>query len=621
MRSLEKYYLSLCESLGGYFKTSAQPSAELKSAVRSLGWKIAPEKIVNAARTSMVLSAAFFGALAVLAFAFNFNAVVFILAAFLFPFLINQVMTDYPKTAAKQRSLTALGAAPHIIAQLSISLKQNPNLENALTFVGKYGEGEIAKDIRKLLWRVWSGKVPSTLDVLPKLAAKWGRWSEGFGRSLYLIISSFHERNPKSKAGSLDRAVESVLNDIITKMREYSLGLHIPTLVLFSFGIIMPLMIIALFPLLGFFGVALGPESITLFLFASLLGTYVYSNVILGKRPVTFIMPEIETDVPKGCIKLGKSVLPALPFCVAIALIVSAPSVFYLLSLFKAIQLNGTFASVINFVNTMPVIWGIGGAMVVYFWGSNWFKTEERKRIKQIDARLPDALYYMRNVLSEGRPMEEALDFSAGMMGNHPLATQLRGASNLIKRRHITTEAALTGRESPFEKKSKLLQSAMFMLTASLRGGIRSAAQTCSVMYAYMHRIGKIEKSLQDMLSRNLSMMRLTAMLFAPLVGAVITVLFALIVKGMSSAAQGTALLGFGTMSAITTPAIPIPVLQLVLGLYVLGLNFVLVRYVTTIENGSDSVKMGMDLSSSLATSLVIFTATLIAMWSLLVGG
>lgn len=618
---MDNYYLRLCNSWGDYFKTDVPPSEELARAVKSLGWKIGPEKIVNTARTGMVVLAAFFAVLAVIAFAFNLNVMVFVVAAFAFPFLFNQMITDYPKTAAKQRALTSLGAAPHIIAQLSVSLKQNPNLESALAFVTKYGEGEIAADMKKLLWRVWAGKIPSTLDALPKLADKWGKWSEGFQRAMYLIISSFHERNPKSKAGSLDRAVEAVLNDILTKMREYSLSMHIPTLILFSFGIIMPLMIIALFPLLGFFGIPMGLESITLFLFASLLGVYLYSNSILSKRPVTFILPEIETDVPKGYIKLGNSVLPALPFCAAIAVILGGPSIFYLLSLSKTIQLHGLFASAINFLNTMPIIWGLGGAMIMYFWGSNWFKTAERKRIKQIDAQLPDALYYIRNVLSEGRPMEEALDFAGQMLGNTPLAKQLRDASNLIKRRHITTEAALIGRESPFERKSKLLQSTLHMLTSSLRGGIRSAAQTCNIMHNYMKRINKIEKNLQSMLSRNLSMMRLTAMIFAPLVGAVITVLFALIVKGMSGATERTSVLGFNTMSAITTPQIPTPVLQLILGLYVLGLNFVLIRYVTTIENGSDSVKLGMDLSTSLTVSLLIFTVTLIALWSLLVGG
>jgi len=618
---LEKYYLGFCESLGNHFKSDTPPSEELKRAVKSLGWKISPEKIVNAARTSMVASAALFFALAAVAIVFHVNFVVFLMAAFLFPFLANQLITDYPKTQAKQRALTSLGAAPHIIAQLSISLKQNPNLESALAFVAKYGEGEIANDIRRLLWRVWAGKIPNTLDALPKLANKWGKWSEGFQRSIYMIMSSFHERNPKMKAGSLDRAVDAMLNDILTKMREYTLALHIPTLVLFSFGIIMPLMVIALFPLLGFFGIPMGLESITLFLFASLLGTYLYSNSILGKRPVTFILPDIGTDVPKGYLKLGSLTVPALPFCAAVALIVSAPGLFYLLSLSQTVHLQGVFASAVGFINTLPIILGVGGALALYYWGTNHLKTEERKRIKQIDAALPDALYYIRNVLSEGRPMEEALEFAGSMMGKGPLAAQLKAAAALLKRRHITTESVLTGPDSPFERKSKLLQSTLFMLTAGLRGGIVSAAQTCNIMHKYMRRIAKLERSLVDMLSRNLSMMRLTAMIFAPLVGAVIVVLFALIVKGMSGAAERTNIMGFGPMSAMTTPSIPTPVLQLVLGLYVVGLNFVLIRYVTTVEHGSDSVMFGMDLSTSLAASLVIFTATLIALGSLLVGG
>jgi|GEM_PF-2482136 len=618
---MDKYYLGLVGSLGGHFKTDTPPSEELKRAVKSLGWKILPEKIVNAARTSMVISAAFFAMLAVLALFARMNFTVFLMAAFIFPFITNQLITDYPKTTAKQRALTSLGAAPNIIAQLSISLKRNPNLESALAFTAKYGEGEIARDIHKLLWRVWAGKIPSALDALPKLADKWGKWSEGFQRSMYLIISSFHERNLKMKHGSLDRAVEAMLNDILAKMREYTLALHIPTLVLFSFGIIMPLMVIALFPLLGFFGIPMGLESITLFLFASLLGVYLYSNSILARRPITFILPEIETDVPKGHLKIGKTVAPALPFCVALALIASGPSIFYLLSLSKVVQLSGAFGWAIKTVNTLPLIWGVGGAMILFYWGTNWFKTAERKRIKQIDAQIPDALYYIRNVLAEGRPMEEALDFAGGMLGSTPLAQQMREASTLIKRRHITTEEALTGRESPFEKKSKQLQSVLSMITASLQGGIRSAAETCHVMHNYMRKTSKIERSLQDMLSRNLSMMKLTAMIFAPLVGSIIVVLFALIVKGMSGATQQTNILGFGAMSAMTTPQIPTPVLQLILGLYVLGLNFVLVRYVTTVESGTDSVKMGMDLSTSLASSLVIFTATLIALGSLLVGG
>ena len=618
---MENYYLTFCKSWGNYFKTSMPPSKELKTAVKSLGWKIEPEKIVNAARTSMVASAAFFFALAIITFVTGMNPIVFVIAGFLFPFLLNQIITDYPKSLAKQRALTSLGAAPHIIAQLSMSLKQNPNLENALVFVSKYGEGEIARDFKKLLWQVWAGKISSALDALPKIADKWGKWSEGFQRSMYLIISSFHERNKKRKEGSLDRAVSSILNDILTKMREYTLALHIPTLVLFSFGIIMPLMVIALFPLLGFFGIPMGLETITLFLFASLLGSYIYSNNILSRRPVTFILPEIETDVPKGYLKIGNLTVPAIPFCVAITLIVSAPGIFYLLSISGAIRLTGIFGSIINFVNTMPIIWAVGGSAILYFWGSNWFKRDEREKIKEIDAQLPDALYHMRNMLAEGRPVEEALEFSGSMLGNTPLAKQMKEASNLIKRRHITTEAALTGHESPFDKRSKLLQSSLSTINASLHGGIKAAAQTCNVMYNYLERIKKIERSLMNMLSRNLAMMKLTALLFAPLVGAIIVILFTLIVQSMAGATERYEILGYPFMSAISTPAIPTPVLQLVLGLYVLGLNFVLIRYVTIIEAGSDSVKLGMDLATSLAASLFVFTVTLIALWGLLIGG
>ncbi|MEM5804227.1 MAG: hypothetical protein QXU82_00005, partial [Candidatus Aenigmatarchaeota archaeon] len=580
--------------------------------------KLEADKVVYAARASMIISVVVFLSLGAAALLFGTNPIIFLVAAAVFPLICNQLVSDYPKSVAKQRALTALGTSPQIVAQLAASLKQNPNLEKAMEFVAEHGEGELADDFRKTLWRMWTGKVSSAAEALPAIADRWGRWSEGFHRAMYLIISSQHERNPARRRFSLDRAVEAVLDDMLTKMREYSYGLHIPTLILFSFGIIMPLILISLFPLLGFFGIPLSIEAITLFLLGSIFAVYTYSNTVLGKRPVTFPMPDVRTKVPRGYLSMWNHVLPAVPFCVATGLLISFPSIFYLFTLTGAIALQGPFGDFISFVNTMPLIWGIGLPLALYAYGSSWFKKKERERIAKINNQIPDALYHIRSVLSDSRPMEEALDFASKALGRSELGARLRETVNIIRRRHITFERAVMG-EGGIGHISKAANTAFSLLIASMRKGIKNASQTCDVIYRYLSKIKKIEKSMTLMLERNLSMMRLTAMVFAPLVCAIIVVLFQLILKGVTGAFERFQVMGFMPIMPISSPSIPTPVLQLILGLYSLGLNFVLIRYISMVRHGDDPVAINLELAKSTAISLTLFTAALIALWTLLI--
>ncbi len=613
---MENLYVGFCERFGSYFPSKTQPSEEFETAIKYLRWKIKPEKIIGATRIGMLVVAAIFVILSAITFALGANPAIFIIEALTLPLLFNQVLTDYPKTLAKQRAITALGSSPQLIAQLAISIKQNPNLEKAIEFVAEHGEGEIAQDFRRMQAHIWSAQSPSYFKEMPILAEKWGHFSEGFQRSIFLILSSFNERDLKKKAATLDRAVESILGDVLLKMREYSLGLHLPTLILFSFGIIMPLILISLFPLLGFFGIPLSLEAITLFLVTSLAGVWLYSNRILQSRPITFSLPEVKSNVPAGYAKLAGTVVPAFPLAIATAILISSIGLLYLFSLTKVVIFSGGLAALLKLVNTVPIILGVGAAGIVYWYGTGAHLAKERARIKKIDEQVPDALYYISSVLSEGKPFEEAVDYASSMLGKTELAQQLKTIANTIKRRHITVEAALF---SDLDKSSNLLKSTFSILNASMKKGSKALVQTCDVMQKYLSRMAKIERSLILMLSKSLSMMKISAMVFAPFVSAIIVVLFAMIVKGVSSAEQKSLILGYLPVNPIAVPSLPIPILQLVLGLYALGLNYVLVRYVTLIQYGQDKIQLKVSLAQSFAVVLVIFTASLIGLSAMLV--
>ncbi|MFH7859822.1 MAG: hypothetical protein QXR03_02365 [Candidatus Aenigmatarchaeota archaeon] len=620
---MDKYYIKLCKFFGNIkFGKESNPSKELIDSLEFLEWNITPQEIVNAAKAITIFSGIFFIFITIIALLLNLNILIFIFLSGGIPILLNHIISEYPKNKAKQKALSALSNSPQIITQIATSLRQNPNLENAVAFVAKYGEGQIAKDFKKILQEVYTGKSESLFQNVPKIADKYGKWFEGFQRAIYLILSSFHERGMKRKRETLNKAVEVVLTDFIDKMKEYTSSLHIPTLFLFGFGIIMPLILVSVFPLISFFGGEMSLESIEIFLLISLIGVYFYSEMILRKRPPMFTIADVEHEIPEGYLKIGKYTFPAIPFVIVIILLISSPGIFYLFAIQKSIIVNEIFLMLLKPFNTLPIIWGFGIGIFIYYYFTYAYLKQKHDKIKKIENDVPDALYYFKNTLAEGKPAEEALEFVGKMKSGTDIGKQFYEAAKLMKRRYISFEEITQGKESPFYKDSKLLSSCLSLIAISMQRGIVSTIQTCTVLIEYITRLKRVERSLISMLQRNLSMMKMTAMIFAPVVSAIVVVLFQLIVNGILTSINTQNLGAFGEISSIPfigtgpiqKPSFTPEELQLVLGLYMIGINFVLIRYITIIMYGYDKVQIGIELSQSMIIALSIFTLVLFVM-------
>jgi hypothetical protein len=154
-----------------------------------------------------------------------------------------------------------------------------------------------------------------------------------------------------------------------------------------------------------------------------------------------------------------------------------------------------------------------------------------------------------------------------------------------------------------------------------MRHGIKAATETCTVLIEYISKLKRVERSLITMLQRNLSMMKMTAIFFAPVVCAIVVVLFQLITKGILSATTGS--VGtFGELSGIplfgagpiAKPSFTPEQLQLLLGLYMIGINIILIRYVAVIMYGHDKIQLGLEISRAVIVAVLVFTVTLIMM-------
>ncbi len=609
--NLEKILVRFCRKFGRFMSSKA--SAELRDSMEFLGWDINPDLVLGGAKLAMALTFVILASLSGIAFFFGISPIPFIV---LIPFSIAMfyAITEWPKSLAKQNAVRSLGHAPYIVAQLSVSLKQTPNLENAMSFVANYGEGDMARDFKRAMWSVWSGKTKDIYSSLEAISKKWGRFSGGFQRSVHLVKASFFEKDIKRKFEMLDKTIEVMLDDITSRMREYAMDLHMPTLVLFSLGTIVPLMVISIFPLVSFFGFQISPVSITGFLALSLVACFLYSNMVMKKRPATFSSAEVKASLPPGYLKVGKSAIPSTPLAVAAGLIIGAPGIFYVLSKTGAVLLGPM--AIANVIGSYSIIWAIGIAVSIHFYGQSAHLKKEREKVKRLETQFVDSLYHIKNHLSDGRPIESAVDFAKGIMSGTEIKGFLERILNNMKRRSMTLEIAAKEVDSG----SLMIRSAFEMIANSIRKGGKAAAQTADMMHQYMTRIRDVERELSILLSKSLSMMKATVLFFAPIVCAIIVVLFQLITNTVASAQQEFGASQYMLMQIFTAPAISPDVLALIVGIYVIALNYVLIRYVSRIRFGVDSVSFKFEVSKSIPITLVIFTATLLISQAMLVG-
>ena len=601
-------------------------SKELKDAIEFLKWDLKPFEVVVFSRSVLITSLILLlGANVVGLLLGYFSLIVFVFSASIC-FLLANTITEYPKNEAHLEKVTALSYAPNILTQIVIYLKQNPNLEKALEFVTEYGDSRIIDELKESLWKSYIGHKKNLKEAIGEIAQKWGDYLTEFKRSIYLIRSAVSEKNEIKRNQTLDKAIEISLEGIINKIKNYTQKLYFPTLFLFSFGTILPLVIISLLPIFSFLGGAFSsPLQMFLVLTVSLFVIYFYSNSILTKRPPAFStikLPDFMKDYPKaGNLKLqfGKTSFEAntILYCSAIFLAVSFPGILFLISMLPSVSLYPNFLSeILTGFNTLTIIWGFGLMLTLYFWGTSWYKKKLRSEIEKTEKEMIDGSYQLASRISEGRSPEGTIKHLGDSMPDTSFGNLMRKTGRIISQRHTTIEEALFNKDYGSLKNvySANLRMVLRIFVNSLKKGVDHCAQTLFTMSNHFDQLKKTEEKLKETLKNSLSMMRMTASIFAPMITGLVVTLQQMIQTGVSSAKEKLGTLGYEylNLSFLTNPGLSVEMLQLIAGIYMLLLAVLLIRYATLLEYGKDNVMLKTELSKSIPIALFIFTATLI---------
>lgn len=628
-RSEHDYYIALCRFSSKHFgflsPLEPKVSKELKSAISFLRWDIKPRDVVILSRFALVFGFIALLAVNLSAFAFGYFSLIVFMFSMAIPIALAQLSTDYPKTEANLERLDSIGNAPSILTQLVIYLKQNPNLEKALEFVTKYSEGRIADDFKKALWSCLLGYKINLKEEIGKIAMRWGRYLNEFKRSLYLVRSAVVEKNEIKRNQTLDKAIQISLEGVVSKIQEYTNKLYIPTLFLFSFGTVLPLVIISLLPIFAFLGKEMSsPLQMFLLLVLSLMAIYFYSNRIISQRPAAFStirIPELSHYPKYGYLRfiIGKKNYDfnGLPYLTLLFIAISFPGILFLIGQIPGISLlPGFLTDLLKGFNTLTIIWATGAVIALYCYGTAVYKKGIRDEIESLEKEMVDGTYQIASRLGEGHSPEEAISFIGETMPGTKFGELMEKTDRIIKSRHATVEEAFFNSEYGTLKRvySKNFKLIMQLFIISLKKGVQQCSSMLFTISNHFDQLKKTEEKLKETLRNSLSMMRTTAAIFAPMITGLVITLQQIMQEGLKSAQEKMSTLGTETfsLSFLKAPSLSVEMLQLISGVYMIVLAVLLIRYVTLLEYGKDEVLLRMEIAKNVPIALFIFTFTLV---------
>ena len=532
---------------------------------------------------------------------------------------------NYPASAAKIFRVRASSEIILAIIYMVIYMRSSPNIEGAVRYAALNLTGPLAYDFRKLLWDVETGRYATMEEALDKYMERW-KSNQEFVESVTLIRNSMEQ--PESRRHAvLDEAVNVVLTGTREKMQRYSQGLRLPITLIHTIGIILPVLVLVMFPvIILFLQESVQPWKVILLYDVILPVSIYYMTVrILQSRPVGFSVPDVSLHpkfMPLGKIRVGDRLLSTWPFILVGTLLMAGVS----FALLVPHMFEVSFTSILL---SLAVTWSIGIGAMLYFVVGTSRLLKIRNEIKKIQDEFGEALFRLGNTLSLGAPLEKAIDETVRKSPDLSISALFQKALDNVRQGQLSFEAAFFDRKygAVWDYPSKLIINVLRIILEATKKGVRIASNSALAISRYIRQIHAIDEDLRDMLSETTTSMRFMSALLGPLIAGV-TVTMAgvmmLIFRQLGAsvgALQGTDVPGFSQLLiggwGTATDAMPLAVFQLIVGIYLIEVIYLLSILAVGVESGPDDVvQMRHTAAWSLLIGLIIYTFSVVITWS-----
>ncbi|MEW5761228.1 MAG: hypothetical protein AB1779_10745, partial [Candidatus Thermoplasmatota archaeon] len=258
----ENTYTIACHKVSSFFgksikkfreETNAKASDKLKKAIIFAGINVEPYETVLFAYFSAFIAflISLLGALSILLLVpVDMCALPIVLfLPLIIPLFVLIFLRNYPISLAERIKVHTLGRMPEVINYLVMSMRLSPSLNKAIGFAAENVDEPMATALKKMLWDVYMRKYNSIEDAFLAFAYEWGEWNDDFKRSLYAVRSAELESSIEGIHRGLEKATDIILTGTKRRMENFVYSLTSPTFVLFSLGILLPMILGAMLPM------------------------------------------------------------------------------------------------------------------------------------------------------------------------------------------------------------------------------------------------------------------------------------------------------------------------------------------------------------------------------------
>ena len=582
----------------------------------------------------------------------------FIFFFFIIGITLIKPLGNLPSYIANSWRLKASNQMVLCIFYVVTYMRHTSNIENALEFAADHLATPLSLDLKKVLWDVETEKYESIKESLEMYLQTWKKWNFEFIESFHLIESSLYEGSESRRLNSLDKSLDVILSETYEKMLHYAHNLQSPITMLHMLGIILPILGLVILPMVVSF-----MEGVRWYHIAALynvalpVSVYYLGKNILSRRPTGYGQTDISEENPG--LKKYKNVILKLTnfeflinpiffsiFIGVLFLIIGlSPVVMYSIGLtdfgFGAEDLTsecgrkfcmlgyressttgevigpyGLGASVLSLSITMA--FGLSIGIFYRLRSKNVIKIRERS--KKLELEFASALFQLGNRLGDGLPAEIAFGKVADVMEGTISGSFFKLVSRNIRRLGMSVKKAVFdpthGALVTFP--SNLIESSMKVLIQSIKKGPMIAAEALTNVSRYIKEIHSVNERLKDLMADIISSMNSQIKFLTPAIAGIvigITSMVTSILGKLGTQLQDVATGGQAGLTGLFSDGIPTYYFQIIVGLYVVQITYILTILVNGIENGSDKLSEKYQLGNNMIRGTLLFcTISLVVM-------
>ena len=457
-----------------------------------------------------------------------------------------------------------------------------------MLFAAENADGPMADEMRSIVWKVQSREFATTEEALMSYANELEGANEELRSAIFNILSASKESDRGKMRSSLRRASDSVLLGTRQRVEGFAASLATPATVLFSLGILLPMIIGSMLPMISMGGFNMGQEQevvqdsgwLPVFGLSVLLMNVIFPSIaffyagsILSKRPGIHTVAGRDSSAELKRYVTGMAVIS---FTLALAYIVGAMLDFW--------GIEWSIAALLGIFGI-----AIGGWSIL----AMGVRVGSMKKLERLEDRMPDMLFQLGSRLGEGMALERALEDVARTMKDTEMGDFLGDLISRLRRSGAgINDVLFSGTFGIMPKHpSRKLGAAMRLVVESAGKDPETAGNILINMSNHMRDLANSDKDMRMKLRSTIDSMKNTAILFAPVIMGITVGLYALLSQT------------FSEMNG--TETMPTPRFIMIIGIYLLMTVVTIMSFCSGIEHGRGRWKR--DTGIALPVAAIIF--------------